>query len=100
MTNRFNLNEEEKKHIRGLHNINEANGFKSSREFINIKLQNYPKSVAKINQLINMIGESNFTMEMAEWLFDFFNNASFEIPINMIRESKGEIDINTTENRN
>lgn len=47
-----------------------------------------------------MIGESNFTMEMAEWLFDFFNNASFEIPINMIRESKGEIDINTTENRN
>ena len=77
-----------------------TSGFKSGKEFINIKLQNYPKSVAKINQLINMIGESNFTMEMAEWLFDFFNNASFEIPINMIRESKGEIDINTTENRN
>lgn len=62
--------------------MNEANGFKSGKEFINIKLQKYPKAVAKINQLINMIGESNFTMEMAEWIWDFFNNASFESPIN------------------
>jgi hypothetical protein len=53
--------------------MNEANGFKSGKEFINIKLQKYPKAVAKINQLIDMIGESNFTMEMAEWIFDFFN---------------------------
>jgi len=48
---------------------------------INIKLKNYPKAVAKVNQLINMIGESNFTMEMAEWIWDFFNNASFEQPV-------------------
>jgi hypothetical protein len=60
----------------------DTSGFKSGKEFINIKLQNYPKAVAKINQLINMIGESNFTMEMAEWIFDFFNNAHFESPMN------------------
>jgi len=62
--------------------MSEANGFKSGKEFINIKLRNYPKAVAKVNQLINMIGEPNFTMEMAEWIFDFFNNASFESPVN------------------
>ena len=62
--------------------MSESNGFKSGKEFINIKLKNYPKAVAKINQLIDMIGESNFTMEMAEWIFDFFNNASFESPVN------------------
>jgi hypothetical protein len=62
--------------------MNEANGFKSGKEFINIKLRNYPKAVAKVNQLIDMIGESKFTMEMAEWIFDFFNNASFESPVN------------------
>ena len=28
-----------------------------------------------------MIGESRFTMEMAEWIWDFFNNASFESPV-------------------
>jgi len=72
--------------------LNEANGFKSGKEFINIKLQKYPKAVAKINQLINMVGESNFTMEMAEWLFDFFNNASFESPIN---EAKKEDKVDT-----
>ena len=66
--------------------MNESNGFKSGKEFINIKLQNYPKAVAKINQLINMIGESNFTMEMAEWIFDFFNNASYESPVNEATE--------------
>lgn len=66
--------------------LDEANGFKSGKEFINIKLQKYPKAVAKINQLINMVGESSFTMEMAEWLFDFFNNASFESPINEAKE--------------
>ena len=66
--------------------MNEANGFKSGKEFINIKLQKYPKAVAKINQLISMVGESNFTMEMAEWLFDFFNNASFESPVNEAKE--------------
>jgi hypothetical protein len=62
--------------------MNEANGFKSGKEFINIKLQKYPKAVAKINQLISMVGESNFTMEMAEWIFNFFNNASYESPVN------------------
>jgi hypothetical protein len=62
--------------------VNESNGFKSGKEFINIKLQKYPKAVAKINQLIDMIGEDKFTMEMAEWIFDFFNNAHFESPIN------------------
>ena len=31
MTNRFNLDEEEKKHIRGLHNINEQSGFVESQ---------------------------------------------------------------------
>jgi hypothetical protein len=29
-----------------------------------------------------MIGEDKFTMEMAEWIFDFFNNASYESPVN------------------
>ena len=48
---------------------------------LNIKLRLYPKAVAKINQLIDMIGEDKFTMEMAEWVFDFFNNAHFERPI-------------------
>jgi hypothetical protein len=28
-----------------------------------------------------MIGESKFTIEMAEWIWDFFNNASFESPV-------------------
>jgi hypothetical protein len=62
--------------------MNEANGFKSGKEFINIKLQKYPKAVAKVNQLIDIIGEDKFTMEMAEWIFDFFNNAHFESPMN------------------
>jgi hypothetical protein len=66
--------------------VNEANGFKSGKDFINAKLQKYPKAIAKINQLISMVGESNFTMEMAEWLFDFFNNASFESPVNEAKE--------------
>jgi hypothetical protein len=70
----------------------DTSGFKSGKEFINIKLQNYPKAVAKINQLINMIGESNFTMEMAEWIFDFFNNAHFESPVN---EAKSEDKVDT-----
>ncbi len=56
-------------------------GFKSGKEFINIKLQKYPKALSKVNNLINMIGENNFTMDMAEWIWDFFNNASFESPI-------------------
>jgi hypothetical protein len=66
--------------------LNEANGFKSGKEFINIKLRNYPKAKAKVNQLIDMIGESRFTQEMAEWIFDFFNNASFERPVNEATE--------------
>jgi hypothetical protein len=66
--------------------MSEANGFKSGKEFINIKLQKYPKAIAKINQLISMVGESNFTMEMAKWLFDFFNNASYESPVNEAKE--------------
>lgn len=56
-------------------------GFKSGKEFINIKLQKYPKALSKVNNLINMIGENNFTIDMAEWIWDFFNNASFESPI-------------------
>jgi hypothetical protein len=70
----------------------DTSGFKSGKEFINIKLQNYPKAVAKINQLISIVGESNFTMEMAEWLFDFFNNASYESPVN---EAKSEDKVDT-----
>ena len=57
-------------------------GMLSGKDFINAKLKNYPKAVAKVNQLIDMIGESKFTIEMAEWIFDFFNNASFESPVN------------------
>ena len=71
--------------------LTEANGFKSGKEFINIKLQKYPKAIAKVNQLINMIGESNFTMEMANWIFDFFNNASYESPMNEAK-SNPEVD--------
>jgi hypothetical protein len=57
-------------------------GLLSGKDFINAKLSKYPKAVSKINQLINMIGEDKFTIEMAEWIFDFFNNASFESPVN------------------
>jgi len=57
-------------------------GMLSGKDFINAKLKNYPKAVAKVNQLIDMIGESKFTIEMAEWIWDFFNNASFESPVN------------------
>lgn len=59
----------------------QSSGFASGKEFINIKLQKYPKALTKVNELITMIGESKFTMEMAEWLFEFFNNASFERPV-------------------
>ena len=59
----------------------ESSGFASGKEFINIKLQKYPKALTKVNELITMIGESKFTMEMAEWVFEFFNNASFERPV-------------------
>jgi hypothetical protein len=72
--------------------VNETNGFKSGKSFIEIKLQKYPKAVSKINQLINMVGEDKFTIEMAEWVFDFFNNASFETPINE------DLDIGHTDN--
>ena len=61
-------------------------GFTSGKQMINIKLKNYPKAVAKVNQLINMIGEDKFTMEMAEWIWDFFNNANFERPVNEAKE--------------
>ena len=61
-------------------------GMLSGKDFINAKLKNYPKAKAKVNQLINMIGESKFTIEMAEWIWDFFNNASFERPV---YEAKG-----------
>ena len=57
-------------------------GLLSGKDFINAKLKNYPKAIAKVNQLIDIIGESRFTIEMAEWVFDFFNNASFEQPVN------------------
>ena len=56
-------------------------GMFTAKDFINAKLKNYPKAQAKVNQLINMIGESKFTQEMAEWIWDFFNNASFERPV-------------------
>ena len=61
-------------------------GFTSGKQIINIKLKNYPKAVAKVNQLIDMIGEDKFTMEMAEWIWDFFNNANFERPVNEAKE--------------
>jgi hypothetical protein len=35
-----------------------------------------------------MIGEDKFTMGMAEWIWDFFNNASFEKPVNEITKGK------------
>ena len=57
-------------------------GMLSGKDFINAKLKNYPKAKAKVNQLIDMIGEDKFTIEMAEWVFDFFNNAHFESPMN------------------
>jgi hypothetical protein len=63
-------------------------GMLSGKNFINAKLKNYPKAVGKVNQLIDMIGESNFTIEMAEWIFDFFNNASFESPVNEASKEK------------
>jgi len=63
-------------------------GMLSGKDFINAKLKNYPKAKAKVNQLINMIGESKFTIEMAEWIFDFFNNAHFESPMNEAKEDK------------
>jgi hypothetical protein len=66
----------------------DTSGFKSGKEFINIKLQNYPKAIAKVNQLVDMIGEDKFTMEMAEWIFDFFNNASYENPVNEATEDE------------
>lgn len=83
------LEDKDKKSKEGLYrsiDLNEANGFTSGKQFINIKLKNYPKAVAKVNQLINMIGEDRFTMEMAEWVWDFFNNASFESPVNEAKE--------------
>ena len=61
-------------------------GLLSGKDFINAKLSKYPKAVSKINQLIDMIGENKFTIEMAEWIFDFFNNASFESPVNEAQE--------------
>jgi hypothetical protein len=61
-------------------------GMLSGKDFINAKLKNYPKAKAKVNQLIDMIGESKFTIEMAEWIFDFFNNAHFESPMNESKE--------------
>jgi hypothetical protein len=69
--------------------MNEAkfrSGLLSGKDFINAKLSKYPKAVSKINQLIDMIGENKFTIEMAEWIFDFFNNASFESPVNEAKE--------------
>jgi len=66
-------------------------GMLSGKDFINAKLKNYPKAVAKVNQLIDMIGESKFTIEMAEWIFDFFNNTSFESPMNEAK-SNPEVD--------
>jgi hypothetical protein len=62
--------------------MSESNGFTSSKQMVNIKLKNYPKAISKVNQLIDMIGEDKFTIEMAEWIFDFFNNASYESPVN------------------
>jgi hypothetical protein len=63
-----------------------GSGLLSGKDFINAKLKKYPKAVAKVNQLIDMIGESKFTIEMAEWIFDFFNNASYESPVNEAKE--------------
>lgn len=65
--------------------------FKSPKSFIDIKLQRYPKALAKIHNLIDMIGEEKFTMNMAEWLWDFFNNASFESPVNEAQSNPTDI---------
>ena len=40
--------------------VNESNGFTSGKQMINIKLKNYPKAVAKVNQLVDMIDEDKF----------------------------------------
>lgn len=56
------------------------NGFKSGKEFVEIKFSKYPNALSKANQFINMVGEDKFTMEMAEWIWDYFNNAHFEMP--------------------
>jgi len=61
--------------------MKEVSGFSSGKQFIDIKLQKYPKAIAKVDELIAMIGESKFTVEMAEWVDDFFNNAHYERPI-------------------
>jgi hypothetical protein len=75
-----------------MHEAKFQSGVFSAKDFINAKLKNYPKAVAKVNQLIDMIGESKFTIEMAEWIFDFFNNAHFESPMN---EAKKEDAVDT-----
>ena len=54
----------------------------SGKSFITSKLSSYPKALSKVNQLIDMVGETNFSMDVANWVWDFFNNASFESPVN------------------
>jgi hypothetical protein len=54
----------------------------SGKSFITSKLSSYPKALSKVNQLIDMMGETNFSMGVAHWVWDFFNNASFESPVN------------------
>lgn len=65
-----------------------TSGYKSGKEFLNIKMRSYPKALAKVNDLITMIGESRFTMDMAEWVWDFWNNASYESPVNEMSNNK------------
>jgi hypothetical protein len=63
----------------------------SGKSFITSKLENYPKALSKVNQLIDMVGEVNFTMDIAKWVYDFFNNASFESPVNEAQSNPTDI---------
>ena len=63
----------------------------SGKSFITSKLEKYPKTLSKVNQLIDMVGEANFTTSIAHWVWDFFNNASFESPVNEAQSNPTDI---------
>ena len=63
----------------------------SGKSFITSKLEKYPKALSKVNQLMDIMGEVNFTMDVAHWVWDFFNNASFESPVNETQDNPKDI---------
>ena len=63
----------------------------SGKSFITSKLSSYPKALSKVNQLIDMMGETNFSMGVAHWVWDFFNNASFESPVNEAQDNPKDV---------